>query len=146
MSGKLLNIAIRTAKRAPMIELEEAEVSLETGVANDLRGKPGKRQVTIISKERWEEALAIVQTDLPWTTRRANLMVEGIDFDALWGKQLRIGEVVLRVRGECHPCGRMDEAHKGVKKAMKPRLRGGILCTVVVPGRIAKGDVVSIKS
>lgn len=146
MSGTLLHIATRTAKGAPMIELESATVDLQTGVADDVRGKRGKRQVTIISSERWNEARELVGQDLPWTTRRANLMVAGIDFDNLWGKQLRIGEVLLVVNEECHPCGRMDEAYKGLRKAMTPRVRGGILCTVVDPGTISKGDVVSVES
>jgi len=127
-----------------MDELESATISLETGVNNDFRGKPGKRQVSILSRERWEEALQATNTDLHWTTRRANLLVEGIEFADLLGKQLRVGEVLLQVTKECRPCARMDEAHQGLRAAMKPRMRGGVLCAVLEPGQIRKGDAVQL--
>ena len=47
--GRLVGIAKREAKRADMEILEDAEISEQTGVANDFRGKPGKRQVTLVS-------------------------------------------------------------------------------------------------
>ena len=43
--GRLAGIARREEKRAPMETLEQAEVSDQTGVARDFRGKPGKRTV-----------------------------------------------------------------------------------------------------
>ena len=44
--GRLSGIARREKKRAPMETLDSAEISMETGVADDSRGKQGKRQVT----------------------------------------------------------------------------------------------------
>ena len=52
----LLGIAVRRASRAPMEALEEAEISLEQGVAEDFRGGVENRQVTILVKEDWEKA------------------------------------------------------------------------------------------
>jgi hypothetical protein len=49
LMGRLIGIARREEKRAPMETLEQAEVSDQTGVARDSRGKPGDRTVTIIS-------------------------------------------------------------------------------------------------
>ena len=51
--GRLVGIARREAKRADMEILEDAEISEQTGVANDFRGKPGKRQVTLVSASAW---------------------------------------------------------------------------------------------
>ena len=48
---RLAGIARREQKRAVMEVLEDAEISEQTGVAKDFRGKPGKRQVTVISAE-----------------------------------------------------------------------------------------------
>ena len=47
--GRLEGIARRDRKRAPMQTLDRAHISTETGVAKDFRGKPGDRQVTVIS-------------------------------------------------------------------------------------------------
>ena len=54
--GKLAGIAWRSGKRAPMQTLDHADISTATGVAEDSRGKPGKRQVTLLSARAWREA------------------------------------------------------------------------------------------
>ena len=95
MTAKLLGIATRSAKRAPMEACSEAEVDPNTGVARDFRGKPGRRQVTVLARESWEAACAEVQEGLPWTLRRANLYVEGVNLKDSTGKTLLIGEVEL---------------------------------------------------
>ena len=74
--AKLVGIAVKHKKRAPMQTLDAAFISLDKGVESDFRGKPSKRQVTVISKKAWQEANAQLKTDLPWTTRRANLLVD----------------------------------------------------------------------
>ena len=51
MSGKLLGIAIRRAPHAPMEEIDAIDVTCEHGLENDSRGKPGRRQVTVMSQE-----------------------------------------------------------------------------------------------
>ena len=76
--GTLIGIATREKSRAAMVEVESIEVSAEAGLAGDFRGKPGNRQVTVLARESWLQACAeIGADDLPWTTRRANLLVEG---------------------------------------------------------------------
>ena len=54
--GRLTGIARRDRSRAPMQTLDRAEISTATGVAQDFRGKPGRRQVTVISAEAWRQA------------------------------------------------------------------------------------------
>ena len=54
--GRLIGIAKRSASGAPMEELDRAGLAVERGVADDLRGKVGRRQVTVLSKEAWAEA------------------------------------------------------------------------------------------
>ena len=76
--GRLAGIARRERKRAPMETLQSAEVSVESGVANDSRGKPGKRQVTLLSAADWQAACSEIGSDAPWTTRRSNLLIEGM--------------------------------------------------------------------
>lgn len=76
--GKLIGIAIRPKSRAPMTELLQAEVSPEQGIVGDFRGKPGRRQVTVLSSEVWKTVCTEMDQPLPWTVRRANLFVEGL--------------------------------------------------------------------
>ena len=76
---QLLDIAFRPKSRAPMQTKSETMVSKVAGVEHDSRGKPGKRQVTVLSLQQWLLACDEVGTTLPWTVRRANLLsVESI--------------------------------------------------------------------
>lgn len=143
--GRLEGIARRDGKRAPMQTLERAEISTKTGVALDFRGKPGRRQVTIISAAAWRGVCADVGRDLPWTVRRANLLIDGADLPQTTGSVVRIGPVRLLVTGEVDPCSRMEEQCQGLRDALKPDWRGGVSCTVLEGGFVALGDSVSFE-
>jgi MOSC domain-containing protein YiiM len=142
--GRLAGIARREQKRAPMETLEQAEVSDQTGVAKDFRGKPGKRTVTVISSRAWREVCAALGQDIPWTTRRANLLVDDIDLTRSIGQIIEVGEVRLEVTMEVDPCHRMDEQVEGLKAALTPDWRGGVGCTVLQNGSVSIGDPVTI--
>ena len=138
-------IARRNNKRAIMEELPECEIGKAFGVEGDFRGKPGKRQITILSEASWENACEEAGADLPWTARRANLLVAGIQFDDTFvGKILQIGALQLEITKETVPCYRMDEAHEGLQEAMKTHWRGGVCCRVLQSGIIGVGDIVEI--
>jgi len=143
MSGMLLAIARRVESRATMEELDLARVTEEEGVAGDYRGRPGPRQVTVLAHEAWGEGCAALGSELPWTTRWANLLVEGVDLEATTGRRLRIGDALLEVTGETDPCARMDEQRPGLRAALEPAWRGGATCRVLSGGTVRTGDTVS---
>jgi MOSC domain-containing protein YiiM len=142
--GRLAGIARRDEKRAPMQTLQQADVSDQTGVAQDSRGKPGERTVTVISASAWREVCAELGQDIPWTTRRANLLVDDIDLPRSAGPVIEVGEVRLQVMVEVNPCSRMDEQVAGLTAALTPAWRGGVGCTVLQGGSIAIGDPVTV--
>ncbi|MDX1404847.1 MAG: hypothetical protein R3192_09925 [Woeseiaceae bacterium] len=142
--GRLIGIARRDAKRAPMELLDSAEVSDRTGVANDFRGKPGKRTVTVISAAVWREVCKELGREIPWTTRRANLLVDDLELPQRAGPIIEIGDVRLKVMMEVDPCSRMDEQCQGLREILKPDWRGGVGCSVVSGGSITLGDKVAI--
>ena len=142
--GRLIGIAKRAAKRAPMQTLESAHIGTETGVADDFRGRPGKRQVTLLSQRAWAAACEDLGEELPWTTRRANLLVEDIDLPQRAGDEICIGKVRLRVTMEVDPCSRMDEQAEGLRDALSPDWRGGVACMVLAGGDVAIGDEVEL--
>src|SRR5439155_3607647 len=138
--GKLLGIATRPAQRAPMNEVFTARITTGRGVDGDTRGKPGRRQVTVMTRSAWEAACAELGADwLPWTTRRANLLVDGIELQGKIGYDLRVGDAVLTISGETRPCERMNQAHPGLMVALDPEWRGGVTCRVTRSGDIAVG-------
>ncbi len=148
--GRLIGIAVRDAHRAPMRTLERALVVAGAGVEGDYKGaKHPRRGVTVLAREDWEAALAELDAPepaavLPWTARRANLLVEGVALPRALAGVVRIGPVVIEVTYPTTPCVRMDEALPGLKKALYPDWRGGITARVVQGGPIALGDRVDV--
>lgn len=140
MTGTVLGIARRAVKRGPMLPLERAEVLLATGVAGDTRGRPGPRQVTVLSAASWLKACAIAGTDLPWLARRANILVDGLELRDATGAVLHLGDdIELRVTGELDPCQRMDAASPGLRRALADDWRGGVTCRVQRGGWLSVG-------
>ena len=144
---KLIGIAYKTEKRGAMITTEAASVTQKTGVEKDIFGRPGKRQVTVMSIQQWQLACNEVDKNLPWFTRRANLLVDGISFSAQdQGKQIVIGELILEITGETDPCKKMEMAYPGLEKALLPDWRGGVTCRVLNDASIAINDLVYLKA
>jgi MOSC domain-containing protein YiiM len=149
-TGRLIGIARRPAHRAPMQTVEAALIEADGGVEGDHKGKKfPRRGVTILAREAWEAALAeLAKTggadDLPWTARRANLLIEGVELPRALGGIVAVGPVVLEITYPTTPCKRMDEARDGLMRALYPEWRGGVTCRVLEGGRVAIGDPVAV--
>ena len=142
--AKLIGIAIKHKKRAPMQTLERAYISLDSGVENDFRGKPSKRQVTVMSQKAWQEVNSTLDSNLLWTTRRANLLVDELVLENSAGKIITIGEVELLITQETDPCERMQEAAEGLFDALRTHWRGGVCCRVIGEGQVKLGDEIML--
>jgi MOSC domain-containing protein YiiM len=128
-----------------MQEIFSGELSLDEGLLGDYKGRPGPRQITILSKESWLRACDELGVDLPWTTRRANLLIKGFEFlPTDVGRSIHIGNVILEITRETDPCYKMDKAHKGLKEALMTGWRGGVCCKVIQAGTITTGDSVEL--
>ncbi len=72
---------------------------------------------------------------------RRNLVVAGVNLQALKGRRFRIGTAVLEGTGPCPPCSRMEETlGPGGYNAM--RGHAGLNARVVEGGTIRLGDAV----
>ncbi len=141
--GMVRALAVRPGDRRPMIEVTEGKAKAGKGFEGDPRAK-GKRGLTLLSTECWVEATRELHRILPWHTRRANILVEGLDLSATIGRRLRIGEVTLHVYGPTTPCAEMDELHPGLWNALKPDMRGGVYGEVLNDGIIRLGHSVEV--
>jgi MOSC domain-containing protein YiiM len=145
-AGEILWIGIRPGSRAPIQVLEETYAH-SGGLRNDRynKGYPeGKRQVTLIQYEHLQAVASFLgKAEIDPALVRRNILVKGINLNALKGKQIAVGEAVLEMTGFCHPCSRMEEnLGKGGYNAM--RGHGGITCRVIKEGKIKVGDRVAI--
>jgi MOSC domain-containing protein YiiM len=141
-SGKVVWIGIRPQSRQPMSVLTETYANIG-GLTDDRsnKGNPeSKRQVTLIQQEHLQAVASFLGKERidPALTRR-NIVVEGINLNALKGKQFQLGEAILEMTNLCYPCSRMEEnLGKGGFNAM--RGHGGITCKVIKEGKIEIGD------
>jgi MOSC domain-containing protein YiiM len=140
--GRVAWIGLRPARRAPMRAVEAALLVPGSGLEGDryAGGGAGTRQVTLIAAEH----LAAIGAFLgrgpasPEELRR-NIVVGGVNLLALKGRRFRLGEALLEMTGECHPCSRMEEVlGQGGYNAV--RGHGGITARVLEGGPLRVGD------
>ncbi|WP_299799827.1 MOSC domain-containing protein [uncultured Ruegeria sp.] len=138
--GRVEWIGLRPGRRAEMVAVEEGMISTN-GLEGD-RGRAGKRAVTLIQQEHLAAiGSCLGQGPVSPDILRRNLVVSGINLAALKGREVQVGEVILRFTVICAPCSRMEEAlGKGGYSAV--RGHGGWCAEMVRPGRVTLGDAV----
>lgn len=137
--GDIVAIWLKRFKHGPMDPVSEA-VAVEGRGLQGNANQGGKRQITLIDEERWDEVQEELGLALDPRTRRANLMLRGIDLEATRGRELRLGECLVRIYGETRPCNQMEEAQAGLRAALSSRWRGGAFAEVLSGGVIRVGD------
>ena len=124
-----------------MDPLSEATLEAGRGITGDANSG-GRRQVTIIERERWDAHMSALGAKLDPSTRRANLMVSGLPLANSRGRTLRIGASRIRIFGETKPCEQMEEALPGLRRTMYDNWGGGAFGEVLEGGVITIGDEV----
>ncbi len=129
----------------PMEPVEELGVVARTGIERNADWG-GKRQVTVIEKERWDAMMAALGgVDLDPSARRANVMVSGCDLGDSRHHILHLGDVRVEIRGETRPCERMDQAYQGLRRVMAAPWNGGVYGVILDGGAIRVGDTVALR-
>jgi MOSC domain-containing protein YiiM len=140
--GRLSGIWIKRSHGGVMDVVDAAELVAGRGLqGNATQG--GRRQVTLLSLDRWRAATAHLPGRPDPALRRANLLVEDIDLEYSRGRILAIGGARLRIFGETRACHHMDEACPGLQAALAPPWAGGAFAEVVSSGTIAVGAEVT---
>jgi MOSC domain-containing protein YiiM len=145
--GEVMWVGLRPASRKAIKEVLEVNVT-ETGLEGDRATKnspSNKRQVTLIQHEHLAAAASFLGKESidPNLTRR-NVVVKGMNINALKGRKFNIGTAVLEMTGFCYPCSRMEE-NLGVGGFNAMRGHGGITCRVIQTGKIKIGDKINVK-
>jgi MOSC domain-containing protein YiiM len=139
--GRLERIWVKRAHRGPMDGTDSCVLEAGKGIQGNAN-YGGRRQVTIISIERWAAMMETLRASVDPSARRANLLVSGIDLTESRDRLLRIGSTVLQIGGETRPCERMEEAHRGLQEVMRARWGGGAWALVITGGTIHVSDTV----
>jgi MOSC domain-containing protein YiiM len=141
--GRLEGIWIKRARRGPMDPVVLATLVPGRGLAGNA-DQGGRRQVSILQAEVWDELALELRAALDPSVRRANLLVRGVALRGSRGLGLRIGACMVRVGGELTPCERMEEAWPGLQEALRPNWRGGVFGEVIAGGEVHVGDPVTL--
>ncbi len=144
--AKLIGIATHAESKGKITTHQSIKVTLEGGLKGDYQGQKNlQTAVTLLSKKSWKTALKECGGELNWTERRANLLIDDMEFsEEMIGQQVQIGEVLLEITKETDPCARMEALKPGLKKALTPNWRGGARCRVLREGKIHIGDSVTV--
>ncbi|MEH6626866.1 MAG: MOSC domain-containing protein [Motiliproteus sp.] len=141
--GVLRWIGVRRARKEEMDEFHQVQALVGFGLQGDHRcqGSEGSaRQVTLISAEYLQLIASYLNIGVIEPQRlRRNLVVSGINLNALRHQRFRIGEAEFEATAHCHPCSRMEkELGSGGVAAMLGH--GGICAKITRSGLIRVGD------
>jgi MOSC domain-containing protein YiiM len=137
----------------PLQPVEAVEIVEGKGVTGDARyfgrlsrdtAEPSRRQVTLIEREQIAEHAAGL--DLPAIAPgavRSNIETAGINLIALLGREIEIGEAILRLYAPRDPCAKMDAICQGLRARMMDQ-RQGVLAEVVRSGKVRVGDRIMV--
>lgn len=140
-TGTVSALWLKRAHRGPMDTVAEATFVVGQGLEGSV-GRSSHRQVTLIEKECWDDQMATLGGDIDPGSRRANVMLTGIELPHTRGQVLKLGpEVRLAIGGETTPCERMEEALPGLQLLMKENWGGGAFAQVITGGTVRVGDV-----
>ena len=137
MSGRIQNLYLKTAHKQPMKAVDTAQAKGSMGLVGDVSFGRSKRQVLLIEKETLDE-FGLAPGEV-----RENVTVSGVTLSGLpAGSLLQLGEALLEVTGDCHPCQFLEDVRPGLQNDMDGRR--GILARILEGGTIRVGDVISI--
>jgi MOSC domain-containing protein YiiM len=126
--------------REPMISVESARAVENLGLEGDRHAKAdSKRQVLLMEVETLEKL------DLRGGDVKENITTRGIVLMNLpIGTQLRVGEALLEITGECYPCSRMEDLRPGLRQEIGGQR--GMLARVARSGSLRVGDAITIET
>jgi MOSC domain-containing protein YiiM len=82
----------------------------------------------------------IGRPELPATTFRRNVIIEGVDLNSLVGKTFSLGDAKFEGMEECRPCYWMDHTtgEESVEEFLKGR--GGLRCRILTDAVLRAGE------
>lgn len=145
-TGQVEWIGVRPARQQPLVEVKSVDAEAGRGLHGDHRmdKTPGSgRQVTLISREFIQQIEASVGRSIDPGELRRNIVVSGLNLNALRYQRVQMGEAIVEVGALCDPCERMEKA-LGSGGFVSMMGYGGYCCKIVQTGRISVGSAVQL--
>mgnify|MGYP003289689734 FL=1 len=141
--AKVVSVNISEKKGTLKKPVPEIKLKLRHGIVGDAHAGDWHRQISLLAEESIDTMRPRSPIALDPGVFAENINTEGIDLKHLpVGTRLRIGETeveVTQIGKECHnDCA----IKKTTGKCVMPT--EGIFCEVVTPGRVQKGDRITV--
>ena len=141
--AKVVSVNISERKGTLKKPVPQIELKLRHGIVGDAHAGDWHRQISLLAEESVDTMRALSPISLDAGVFAENINTVGIDLKHLpVGTHLRIGETeveVTQIGKECHnDCA----IKKATGKCVMPT--EGIFCEVVTPGRVQKGDQITV--
>lgn len=133
-------ISVGSARARPGCGLDGDRYALGTGTFSAHPQRPDG-ELTLIEREQME--LFVAKTGMVFGGREArrNLVSDGVDLNALVGREFKIGEVLIRGIRLCEPCSYL--AKQTSPEVLKGLVhRGGLRAQILSEGTINVGDTI----
>lgn len=146
IKGKVVALFICPAAGEAMEEAREVYARTGAGLDGDRyrtghgswnKGKPGKRQVTLMN------ATFFPGSGFEFSDARRNIFTEGIELMRLIGEEFMIGGVRMRGVKYCFPCERPSKLSGKPGFAAAFHDRGGLIAEILDSGKICVGDEIT---
>lgn len=132
---RILKLWLRRVEGGPVEEQEVLRLHAGKGVVGDhTYGR--MRHVTFLCVEDWETAGASLGVHPDPSLRRANVLLSGGNAGQLLKRRVRIGDVVVEIKGETAPCPVMEKAAVGMREALQQDTRAGVWARVLEGGEL----------
>ncbi|MFK8049268.1 MAG: MOSC domain-containing protein [Halioglobus sp.] len=146
--GTLSWIGVRNERRGHITSVQHAQAVATLGIEGDHRMTKtpvSGRQVTLISEEFIHQIAHFTgHQEIDPALLRRNLVVRGINLNALRHQRFEIGDALFEATALCHPCSRMETAlGKGGVAAMLGH--GGLCARILKTGTITVGDQLMVR-
>ena len=142
MTGRIESLWIKRAHGGVMDSTSQATFIAGHGLEGNADAG-GKRQVTVIALERWQEVTGPLGREVDPVARRANVLVSGVDLMDARDRVLQFGKARIAIRGETRPCEQMDAAADGLRSVLAAPWAGGAYGEVLEGGVVSVGDTVA---
>lgn len=146
---KILALYTASESRGPVTSQPAVQLRAGCGIVGDRhyrRNAQPAEQITLIESEAIAAFNRDYQQQVEPHTLRRNVLTEGVDLNALEGREFLLGEIRLRGIELCEPCSVVGNLLAGdltppqVVKALLGR--GGLRCEILSSGVVRVGDVI----
>ena len=144
--AEIISIHIVRKQNAPTESCNQVMVRSNFGIVGDYRSDKFQiGQITLVEAEIINAMSRKLGYDIPDGASRRQIMVKGITLNELIGRNLRMGQILVRVEDKCNPCKNMEtRIGPGAKDAMNDK--GGIRCRIIEGGELHVGDKITVET